>query len=349
MTRKKPVPGPAAPVDGYANVISTADAGATVEDSTPSNPLDRWLMTYLGPLALWLKNAWLLAIPAMLASVGLVSVQWLARDDTGAALPAALPFSIALGVLVALLVLFDKFADRFERLKKAAAEQALRLRSDAILRASEEFARNSVSDLNTVIEAAHEVAFLEKAPRAVQMANLRRILVMSAAKSVGPGSRATYYTLDGERGHRILGAPIHAVEYGRDDRPDRPFLEAEDGELILWSTLERSDTEPPVYRKGDDLPGMDWSRKAYASFISVPVKAKNVVFGLLSVNSSSPDAIGAAQRATIIAMARTLALVESMDLGPRTAVSRQAAMSEGGDTLNGIEQLEAIAQMEEDK
>jgi len=238
-------------------------------------------MTYLGPLALWLKQTWILAIGAMLASIGLILIQWLARDEAGKPAELALPTSIALGALRAIIVLVDKFADRFERLTKEAVQRHSEDRSDDILRASEEFARNSVSDLNTVLETSHEIAFLEGAARSTQIRNLRKILVMSAAKSVGPGSRATYYTLSGSAGTRVLGEPIHAVEYGRDDRPDRPFLENEDPHLIVWETLERSDTEPPVYREGDELPGMDWRRKAYGSFVSVPVKAKGLVFGLL--------------------------------------------------------------------
>lgn len=302
--------------------------------------LREWLLAYLGPLAQWLKQRWVLPIATFTVAIAVGSAALWPKEDGGAAPGWLVVTTWTLGTVTALLVLLDKLADELDRKTAEQIEADLKIRTDKILRAAEESARNSVSDLNSLIETAHEVAFLDGAARTNQMSNVRKALVQAAVNAIGPGSRATYYSLTGNGNARRLEQPLHAVGYGRDDRPYRPFLEEEDPQLSLWSALERSDTECRVIRDDEEVEGLDWSRKSYTAFVNIPVKARGLVFGMLSVNSAHRQAIAAPQRAVLIGMARLLALVEVMVLGSRTAASRDAEMSAPSDTLKGIEQIE---------
>lgn len=318
----------------------TGHATTTVDRGTGS---PSWLQQYVGPLSVWLKRRWILPIATAVIGLAVVGAQVVPKDSDGNQAGWVTAILWILGSVAVILVFLDKLADSVEAADSRGKEESLEVRARRLLRASEESARNGVSDLNTMVEAAHEVAFLEGAARNTQMAALRKAMVEAAMKAVGPGSRATYYSLEGLAPSRRLVNPIHAVGYGRDDRPYRPFLEKEDAHLSLWQTLERSDTECRVESDDDEVVGLDWSRKSYKTFVNIPVRSRSIVFGMLSVNSAHREAIGQPQRATLIAMARTLALVESMIVGSRTASALDAAMSAPPNTLKGIEQLEKEA------
>ncbi|MEV7757893.1 hypothetical protein AB0O16_07285 [Microbacterium sp. NPDC089180] len=306
-----------------------------------------WFVTYLGDLITWLKGSWVLSIASFVFTVLLVSVQAIPAEHLSGRRRVAI--TIGLGALIAITVLIDKIADLIEKREKSRNEEDVQSRADRLLRASEEAARNSVSDLNALLETAHELAFLAGASRANQMTAVRKESVRSAAHALGPGARATYYTLEGAPGRRRLDHPVHAVSYGRDDRPDRPFVETDFPELNIWGALTRSDTEAQVFREPEHVPGLDWERKPYATFINIPVKAGPLVFGMLSANSAHPESVGEPQRAVLIGIARALALTESMILGSATASNQRDAMSAASDTLQGIEELERENEQEASK
>lgn len=229
--------------------------------------------------------------------------------------------------MTALAVAFDKIADNYDKVIEAAqAAEAKRL-ADLTLAGSEDAAENAVSDLNTFLLEALNVAFREGASRQEHLQTLRRILVMCAAKAIGPGSRATYYTLDGDRGNRVLGDAQHQTEYGRTDRPDRPFIEREDPQHTIWQLLDRSDEEAEVHSAPEEVYGLDWEKARYVTFVSIPVKAGNAVFGVLSVNCANAGAIQGVQRGTLLAMARAFAIALAYVTGPRNLLLAASRMS----------------------
>jgi hypothetical protein len=227
---------------------------------------------------------------------------------------------VACGAFAALAVLGDKLADRFER--KAGELRAADVHdseSESIL-ALETSTQHSISEINWLLEMAIRIPFLKGAARANQIETIRFDVVKAAASAIGPGTRATYYTLKVDPdGKRRLVNPKHAVTIGRSDRPDAPWVEAENPTHEIWKILSRSDTEPPVVRKGDEASGLDWEKVHYGCFLSVPVKARTATFGLLSVNAAEVGAIQETERALILAAARVLALMEAMHLGPEGA------------------------------
>jgi len=115
-----------------------------------------------------------------------------------------------LGVVVALSILLDKVTDSYD--DKLAAERVADV--NAQLRAAEDTAASAVSDLTTLLGAAIRAAEKDGTTHSALVAELPETLVMLAAKSVGTGTRATYYALSfDESGMRVLSNPVHYIEY----------------------------------------------------------------------------------------------------------------------------------------
>jgi GAF domain-containing protein len=276
--------------------------------SKPKNPD---VVDLLGPLAEVLKKNFLLLGATLAGTLATILIPRIFVDAENAPVPETGPWVVAAGIIVAVAVVLDKIADLYE--KRASQES---------LRGSEDTAANAASDLNTFLVEAIEVSFDQGAAMRKGTKTLGRMLTMTAAKSVGPGSRATFYTLThDDAGLRTLGSPEHTTEYGRYDKPKRPFVEAEDPTHPIWRIMDGPDEEPEVVSAPDEVYGINWSDKKYKTFLSVPVKANDVQFGLLSVNNSTVGSIGESQRAIILSMARTMALVLALQQGPKTMTS----------------------------
>lgn len=262
----------------------------------------------VGPLTSRLKRWWIFpflvlagAVVAVVAPLALTQPEWA-------------PLRVVAGSVAALAVLGDRVADAYD--KKL---------SEITFRESERSAEKAVEDLSVFISEAIEATFLSGRAREEALKALRRTLVRQAAGSIGDGSRATYYTLSRETGgSRTLGRPIHHNEHGRSDKPKRPFVEAEDPSHEIWQIMNNADDEPEVRSYPETAYGVNWAKKKYKTFYTVPVKANMVEFGLLSVNNERVGAIGGAQRAVILAMARTFAMVIASERGPAFMNSQAA-------------------------
>jgi hypothetical protein len=262
----------------------------------------------LGPLTLWLKQKFVLPVVTFIGAVVAVFAP-LVLTDAGWA-----PLRILAGVLAAISIVADRLADTYE--KKLAL---------ITFRESERSAEKAVDDLNILLSEAIESMFLEGSARVEAIKALRRTLARQAVSSIGEGSRASYYPLRrGEGGTRILDRPLHATAHGRFDKPDRPFVEAETPLHEVWRILDRADEEPEVRSAPEVVGGVDWNNKKYDTFYSVPVKANMVQLGFLSVNNAKVGAIGGPQRAVVLAMARTMALVIAAQKGPKFLNSQAA-------------------------
>jgi hypothetical protein len=257
----------------------------------------------VGPLASPLKRFLVLPVVILAAAV-LAVLSTGVVVATGVQSPAWAPWLVAFGIAAAVAVFVDKIADAYDGLQ-----------SDLEFAGSESAAEASVSSLNAFLAEAIEVSFLDGDVRENAMISLRRHLVTFACKSIGPGTRASYYTLDPhEAGIRVLGQVEHAVE-GRRDKPDRPFEELKSPKHDVWSILSGADERPDVQNNPDRVRDLNWDEKPYDCFVSIPVKARGVQFGLLSVNNATKQSIGEAQRAVLISMARAMAMAYAFDLG----------------------------------
>lgn len=254
----------------------------------------------VGPLLSWLKRWQILLLVTFIGAVVAVLGPYIWGEDAWDWL------RITAGIAAAVAIVADKFADRFDGAVATAS-----------FRESERLAEKAVDDLNVVISEGIEVMFLQGSARTEAAKALRRTVARQAASAIGEKSRATYYTMRRESGgSRVLDEAVHGA-IGRYDKPDRPFVESEDTEHSLWQLLDRADDEPEVHNAYDEVYGLDWDKKQYKTFYTVPVKAKRVQLGVLSVNNSIVGAIGGPQRAAVLAMARTMALVIAACRGPQ--------------------------------
>ncbi|SKA95826.1 hypothetical protein SAMN06295879_2094 [Agreia bicolorata] len=262
----------------------------------------------MGSTLLWLRQKFILSIIILLGATVAVFAPLVLTDA------AWTPYRIGAGILAALAVFGDRYADNYE--KKVAL---------GTFRESERSAEKSISDLNILLSEAIEATFLQGAARVEAIKALRRTVSRLAASSIGPGTRASYYPLRRVAGGtRILDRPFHTTEPGRNDKPDRPFIETEDPKHDVWTIMDRDDEEPEVKKAYDEVSSVDWDKKKYKTFYSVPVKANMVQFGFLSVSHAKVGSIGGPQQAAILAMARTVALTIAAEKGP-TFMKKQAA------------------------
>jgi hypothetical protein len=239
--------------------------------------------------------------------------------------------SVVAGGLAVLAVIGDKVADAWDA--KTASRTIF---------AGERAAEKSILDLNVVLNEAIRTVYLTGPRQADAVESLRRTIVNLAAQAVGEGTRATSYKLYREEDDsRRLDDAEHGV-WGRRDMPNEPFVERVDPDLVIWRMMDREDDEPDVHSYPEVVPGLDWSTKIhrYKTFFSVPVKAGSVQLGMLSVNNRKVGAIGGAQRAVIIAMAKTLALATAAANGAKMMKDETEKQTER-DALRGMSDTSA--------
>lgn len=104
---------------------------------------------------------------------------------------------------------------------------------------------------------------------------------------------------------------------GRGDEASTEFVEQDDPDHPIWIMMSARDSDCVIYKEPDAQPRVDWSSKPYKTFVSVPVQADSVVFGMISVNAPQVGDLTEVDRLAVIAMARVMAATLTMDFGPR--------------------------------
>ncbi len=279
----------------------------------------RWWRPLTNAIGAWGTHhrRWMFIATAVGGVVAVVS-QWVWTDVTpvvGETWALVLRWAaLGLGILAALAVAVDKITDRWE--DRQAADT---------LAAGEIAAERAVLALNVVLDEAIRTGFMSGKSRQTAVETLRRTAVQQAAYALGDGARATSYMYRREpSGDRVLDKAEHGT-MNRKDKSKRPFLERESPDLEIWRMLERADDEPDVRRSPEEVAGLDWESKEYVEFLSVAVKARELPLGMLSVNHRDIGAIGGAQRAVVIAIARTIALATATSLATKELVERENA------------------------
>ncbi|WIE81741.1 hypothetical protein [Curtobacterium sp. MCPF17_021] len=294
------------------------------------------LLDLFGPLATALRKNYVLSGFIALTAVAIGLLPKIFVDDDGVPRGWTTPVVIVSICSAAAAVALDRIGDDFDkRAARRKTDAELQEAKDAAMleyTGSVATAERSVSELNIFMLEAIEVMFLEASSRSTEILALRRHLARSAANSIGPNTRATYYTLLSRiPGNRVLGDPKHGATVGRRDKPERPWRESENAHHDIWRLLDQPDEHPDVHNYPDVVSDLVWENVRYDTFLTVPVKAHGVVFGVLSVNNAAAGSIGEVQRSVIVAMARAMALVLASDTGARTLKTLAA----GGDLSHG--------------
>ena len=293
--------------------------------------------TLIGQFALQLRNAnVLLIVPLVVA--GLIPARgWLLGSGWPEVVNKAgelvgwwkfLDLVIPIApIAIALALALDKIADRYQKRQASLDVDDMR----AQLRAAEDTAAAAVGNLTALLGAAIRAATKRGEAHTTLVEELAETLTQQAAKSIGYGTRATYYSLSfDDCGHRILGSPVHAVEFPRQDKPRRAFSEHDQPDLSIWRMMDGADEEPDVRHSPESIDDLDWLSKKYSTFYSIPVKSLKTQFGMLSVNNTTDGSIGMTQRFVILAMARAFALVLASDQEAQTWLATMPANDSDG-------------------
>lgn len=262
----------------------------------------RWRV---GQVARWLRDHWILAGITLSAAIAL-AVLPLVRlyTDENLTQPTAWILT-AFGIVAALAAAADRIADWHVKRESEFEEEAER---SAV--------NNTLTALLGLLDSTRDIAFREGAARAAALDTLRSQLAQSAA--IAPTAsdvRASYYLLArDDDGWRRLYDP---KSRGRGDEASTEFVEQDDPDHPIWRTMSARDSDCVIYKEPDADPRVDWSSKPYKTFVSVPIQADSVVFGMISVNAPQVGDLTEVDRLAVIAMARVMAATLAMDLGPR--------------------------------
>jgi hypothetical protein len=261
----------------------------------------------LGRVSLWLRDKWVLTGCIALAAAALALLPRYAVDAQGKMLDWALLIVTALGIAAAMAAALDKFADKHS--KKLDALEAI---------GEQTAGGRAVSAIVVLMEEIHDGAFVGSAMRRDRWTTLRASLAAAAAAvPTAENVRATYYPLSKDvNDWRELKDPKSRGRGNRQDQADSEFFEAKEPDHPIWKIMDARDTACEIISEPDENCGVDWDEKPYKTFISVPVKAGKVQFGLLSVNAPVVGDLTELDRLSLIALARTMGAILALERGP---------------------------------
>lgn len=260
----------------------------------------------LGRVSLWLRDNWILTGCIALAAAALAFLPRYAVDDHGKMFEWALLVVTVLGIAAAAAAALDKIADKHSK------------NLDALEALGEQTAGGrAVGAIVVLMEEIHDGAFVSSAMRRDRWTTLRTSLAAAAAAiPTAENVRATYYPLARDANDwRELKDPKSRGRGNRQDQADSEFFEAEDPKHPIWKIMDARDTACEIISEPDKNCGVDWSKKPYKTFISVPVKAGKVQFGLLSVNAPVVGDLTELDRLSLIALARTMGAILALERG----------------------------------
>lgn len=258
-------------------------------------------------MSLWLRDKWILTSCIALAAVALALLPRYAVDDRGKMFDSALLVVTVLGIAAAAAAALDKVADKHSK------------NLDALAAIGEQTAGGrAVGAIAVLMEEIHDGSFVSNAIRRDRWTTLRASLAATAAAiPTAENVRATYYPLTRDANEwRELKNPKSRGRGNRQDQADSEFFEAVDPDHPIWKIMDARDTACEIVSQPDENCGVNWSEKPYKTFISVPVKADKVQFGLLSVNAPVVGDLTELDRLSLIALARTMAAILAFERGP---------------------------------
>ena len=275
----------------------------------------RW---QLGRISLWLRDRFILRVGIFAGAAGaasslfvqswsnycstaLVGATCLIPQEAFMAWPLVL---LVLGAIAGVSVVLDALADRHQK------------NVDKLQAVSEvKSVGKAMSSLIVLLGEIIEIGFQRGKVRKDRIGQLQTALAAAvAAAPIAENVRATYYplTIDSS-GARSLANPVSG---GRLDDVTTVWEESDIPEHMIWNTLDSSDLHTEIAESPEEKFGVDWAAKPYDTFVSVPVKARDVTFGMISLNAPRVGDIGELERLTVITAARMMSAVLALEHGP---------------------------------
>lgn len=214
-------------------------------------------------------------------------------------------------VRVVSMVLIPLFAAADKRADVQAKAEAVSAADEASQEAQKAY-RQSISSLLLIANWGAAIAKDPPGRKKTLLKDLRTVSVAAThGLSIAAQTRATYYTLRITPDGRVLGEP---VSHGRVEESTTIWEEAKDPGHSVWRIMDGEDVNAPIVRSTDEdkKDWADWDNKKYKSFISVPVKAGGVQFGLLSLNAPKSEDLTETDRMAVLVAARIMATTLSL-------------------------------------
>lgn len=174
----------------------------------------------------------------------------------------------------------------------------------------------------STLAALQDLAGLDPDERRTTISGFRQKVVERACDLVKDDQpRAAYFRVDDLTAPLRTMSPRGAIaQRSRTDEFTTEFDEASGTEPGVWRLVD--DADRALLREEVELPG-----KAYRSYISAPVRAGGIPFGMLTLNVLEPGGLSEEDRDFVLVLARLLAVAESLALPrqQRAAAVRTAA------------------------
>ena len=181
----------------------------------------------------------------------------------------------------------------------------------------------------STLAALQDLAGLDADERRTTISGFRQKVVERACDLVTDDQpRAAYFRVDDLTAPLRVMSPRGAIaQRSRTDEFTTEFDEASGTEPGVWHLVDEGDRA--LLREEVDLPG-----KAYRSYISAPVRAGGIPFGMLTLNVLEPGGLSEEDRDFVLVLARLLAVAESLAL-PRAQRAAAARTALARSTLDG--------------
>ena len=212
---------------------------------------------------------------------------------------------------------FLKF--RNERAFKRQQEEE-RVSLDQALRA--ESRRTSLLINGAMLGTADKLrrlAMLDQAAKDTEISGYRASIVSKVCDLVqSEAPRAAYFRVQdlGARS-RVMQSGTYSDSRNREDSFTSEFVEGHGGDQGVWDLIDTGDVE--LSNDTDTAVPESWDitkDRQYKSFVSVPVRAEGVAFGMLTANTLETDGFSNSDVASIKVLAHLLAAAEATTMTP---------------------------------
>jgi hypothetical protein len=165
--------------------------------------------------------------------------------------------------------------------------------------------------LPTLASLQH-LAALNAADRAAEISGFRQVVVERVCDLVkNEQPRAAFFQVEDPGARiRVMGPRPHIAQKSRVDEFTTQFREDDGIAPEVWDLIDLS--QQAVLQQEVELPG-----KVYHAYISAPVRAGGIAFGMLTVNVLDANGLATEDRDFVLVLARLLAVAEYLALSPQ--------------------------------
>ena len=163
------------------------------------------------------------------------------------------------------------------------------------------------------------LAMLDQANKDTEISGFRTSIVSKVCDLVqSEAPRAAYFRVqDLSARPRVMQSGTYSDSRNREDSFTSEFVEGQGGDQGVWDLVDTGDVE--LSNDTDTAVPESWDitkDRQYKSFVSVPVRAEGVAFGMLTANTLETDGFSNSDVASIKVLAHLLAAAEATTMTP---------------------------------